>query len=250
MISKANGLIFTLIELLIVIAIIALLASMLLPALKSARERAKQIQCSSNLRQAGTLINTYTADYNGSFPYGYRSNASLSIIKSWENILELEYLGMNYPQSTSEYRGRNQLWGCPSFPDGAVAWMSNGGGYNVYRGYTGNANLMTASPDHSYYRSPTKISSVASPSCNGLACDQGFNQYSLTHFRSHLWGTPSGHDEYLKSYSHANQINMLFTDGHIEAFTHDNALNSFQKSSADGRYSSWCKNGGIKIDKE
>lgn len=60
---------FTLIELLVVIAIIAILAALIFPVFATARGKAREVSCLSNLRQTGMSVAMYTQDNDGLYPY-------------------------------------------------------------------------------------------------------------------------------------------------------------------------------------
>src|ERR1700678_206136 len=75
---KADRRAFTLVELLVVIAVVAILAALLLPALASARQKGQRAACLSNLHQIGIAIQSYASDSGGSIPFGPVASAFTS----------------------------------------------------------------------------------------------------------------------------------------------------------------------------
>jgi prepilin-type N-terminal cleavage/methylation domain-containing protein len=121
---------FTLVELLVVIGVVAILGSLLLPALVRAKEQGRTARCGSNVRQMMVAMRMYVDDF-GCYPAVYRWEES-GYTKDWQEVLA-PYLSLQSPyvlpeEPPAEYLTTVSVFKCPSYKEYGSRCYADGGG--------------------------------------------------------------------------------------------------------------------------
>jgi prepilin-type processing-associated H-X9-DG protein/prepilin-type N-terminal cleavage/methylation domain-containing protein len=244
--TDKKDLAFTLVELLVVIAVIAILAALLLTAISQAKGRALRIQCANNVRQLGLALQEFRTDYN--FYPAYLDPSDKSETRYWQSALGYE-MGIHHG---THYSPPKDVWHCPAAyrPSNAI-WNSHPEAETAYDDYGYNANGLgpwvlgpRVSTNNSlglaqHFLLPSSIpvahvseSEVVSPSEMFAIGDAFFGSPSIIVDGVNVLGRASdsvvsslGHgfpdpESTKRSFArHQGKANVVFCDGHVESPT-------------------------------
>ena len=207
---------FTLIELLVVITIISILASLLLPALKRARDTASSIVCVSNLKQIGLSTGMYAGDYGDWITpgrtYGRAYWDGSFTWVPWTNLLGNygKYSPCDYGSvilSRNDSFSKKLIY-CPSQPV-----TLKYGDYMANRWLYGYQEADLSWESH---RQPHRFSHMQNPSQVYMVMDNGQLNESSTEYMRNTVGTNVSYDGtlYFTSLRHGQNVNFLFGDLH------------------------------------
>lgn len=203
---------FTLVELIIVMAIIGLLVAIIVPALRLCQVQARRTVCLSNLHQIGTAAIAYAASNSGHIP---RGNNSL-----WM-VVFLQYLSQD--QTAEDYR-QVEIYRCPDYPNAeqVVCYVDSSWGFSGR-----NDNLGWEVLD------PTKLSQFHRPAGTIYFADnesgpwrpiivsrdsEGIDRCDVWH-PTHLPGSNAQQDIYGRRVArsrHLEGCNVMYLDGHSD----------------------------------
>jgi prepilin-type N-terminal cleavage/methylation domain-containing protein len=192
---------FSLVELLVVVAVIAVLASLLLPALTRAWARARSAQCVGNLHQWGLAFRQYADDNKDFLPrrgQGVRPLDELARPEDWFNALPSYLRSLPYQQlfaANQKFKpGLNSVFVCPAAKD-------PGGAH--FLPYAMNMNLCPWSLPQQ-----TRFTEVVRPA-QVVAMAEGPGPYASTF--------PST-NRYSPVVRHAGRVNLLFLAGQVNGY--------------------------------
>ena len=217
---------FSLVELLVVIAVIAILASLLLPALSAAKQRANLIRCKSNLRQIALGVSLYVMDNDNTYPSGP--------IRQVPGVIFDDRFWLETVAQTMGDEWHNQkLFWCPStFNRGrlyARTYGYNHYGYrngNVAESYNFRGLSLSATPGSRDIH-PAKESSIVAPA-NMIELGDNFMAigehleiaeigYAIARASKIIGLVPA--DLKIAEQRHQRRANVAFCDTHVETFS-------------------------------
>lgn len=233
---------FTLIELLIVICIIAILASILFPVFALARENARRSSCQSNLKQLGLGFAQYSQDFDDRYPKGWTNNTGTrnpNRGRGWGGPLYTYVKTLNVFRCPSDTKILNSNPQISYAYNGAITYPINGyNGSCLLSIFTATSRtvLLTEITNQTWqpeYDSPDPVWETRSwgggysPGVNGFSgenvnVDDGggvFNGYSkyATGYMANSGASDSTPGNYGGATGrHSDGSNFLFVDGHVK----------------------------------